>query len=198
MSDSSTGGVLAPLSTPPPEDGVLDAILQTLIAGITSLPGNMVRPRWQPIPLPMPEIGTDWCALGVTEEDPMRGVMFSAHDSTGDGSTTTQTVVELTVLASFYGPTARGNAALLRDGLMLPQNRESLQLINMGLVGMPSRTTFVPELVNEKTQRRADITFRLMAPYNRVWPILNLLKAQIAVTTDRGDTQSFTSPGATP
>ncbi len=196
MADSSTGGFLTPTSPPPPEDSSFDAIIQALAAGVTGLPGNLVRPRWEavssasPVPTAMPEVGVDWCAIGVVDEVPVRGQVISQHQASangGNGQTVTQTFAIVQVLASFYGPNCRGNASLLRDGLMVGQNREQLQLLSIGLVEMPSAIRFIPEMVNSQFQRRADVSFLLIVPFVRVYAILNLLAAQGTIQTDVGN-----------
>src|SRR4051812_9766277 len=54
--DSSTGGYLSPVvASSALQDAALDALLQQMVAGITGLPGNMVRPRWQPVTPKQPE-----------------------------------------------------------------------------------------------------------------------------------------------
>jgi len=53
-----------------PQDGQpLEDFMQSLVAGITNLPGNLVRPRWQPQPLPIPPHNVDWAAIGINSSD---------------------------------------------------------------------------------------------------------------------------------
>ena len=188
--DSSTGGYLTPTSAPPPEDYDLDAILQSVVVGCTGLPANLVRPRFQLIPPAQPENTTSWCAIGVVDEVPDSNII-SRHDGSADGSTKTQTTVTVQVMASFYGPAARGNAALLRDGLMVAQNREALQLQGIALMEMPGAIRFLGEISNQQTIRWADVSFRLRVPYTRVWAILNLLSAQGEILTDVGESDDI-------
>jgi hypothetical protein len=193
---SASGGYLFPSSALPPEDDAFDAIIQSLVVGITAIPGNLVRPRWQPIALPQPEAGINWCAIGVTEEDPQQGRPAITHDGAdngGLGSDTLQVNDEVEVLASFYGPNARSFANLFRDGLMLPQNREALEFPPPSgnaqqiyrIIQMPSPARFVPELVNQTTIRRVDVSFRVKRANVTVWPVENILSVEVELITDR-------------
>jgi hypothetical protein len=192
---SASGGYLAPSSALPPEDDAFDAVLQALVVGVTALPANLVRPRWQPIPPPQPAPLTNWCAIGVTEEEPFGSLGFVTHDGAdngGLGSDTLQVDDAVEVLASFYGANARQFANLLRDGLMLPQNREALEFPPPGgnaqevyrLFGMPSAARFVPELVNQITVRRVDVSFRIIRSSVTVWPVENILSADVVLNAD--------------
>jgi hypothetical protein len=193
--DSSSGGFLAPAANPlNTEDNALDAILQGLVVGVTAIPGNLVRPRWQPVPPPQPDQDTDWAAIGVVDEDPEPNVA-TVHSGAGNGSSTTYENDIITVLASFYGPTARGNANLLRSGLMVAQNRETMLVnTNLALLGIPGKSTFVPEIVNNVTVRRVDIELRFRRRTILVWPIDNLLVAKGTIATDDGASQPFAVP----
>ena len=196
--DSSTtaapngpGAFLAPLSSAPAEDAALDAILQSLVVGVTALPGPLVRPRWQAIPPPIPEITVDWAAIGVTEETTEPNV-DTLHQATGgpiDGLSTTLEWTELTVSCSFYGPNARGNAKLLRAGLMVAQNRETLYRQDLALKAIPGPTTFLGEIVNQQTYRRVDISFVLRRTVTRTWPVDNILSMHGTIYTDDGATE---------
>src|ERR1022692_10145 len=96
MADSSTtaspngpGAFLAPTSGfLNAEDDALDALLQGLVVGVTAIPGNLVRPRWQPVPPPQPDQNTNWCAIGVVDEEPEPNVS-TVHTAAGNGFSTT-------------------------------------------------------------------------------------------------------------
>lgn len=191
---SATGGYLAPSSALPPEDDAFDNVIQALVVGVTALPGNLVRPRWQPTPPPQPESTVNWCAIGVKEEDVQRGRAQITHDGAdngGLGSDTLQVNDEVEVLASFYGPNARQFANLFRDGLQVPQNREALALQGYRIPQMPTPGLFIPEIINQVTYRRVDMTFRITRANVTVWPIENLLEVQGDLITDRLE-QPFT------
>ena len=196
---SATGGFLAPSSASPIEDTALEDALTAIVAGVTGIDPTLVRPRWQVLPPKEPEITVDWCGVGVLNENPDAGNPSTVHnpdDNGGLGSSTTTQQSELVIMASFYGPNARGFASLLRDGLMIGQNREALFLLGMTLVSKPGAGVRVPELVNSQWRNRVDISFAIRRSISRTWPIENLLGAQITVQGDDGTSQEFTVDGA--
>ncbi|MBR8344226.1 phage neck terminator protein [Burkholderia ambifaria] len=181
--DSSTGGYLAPAAdAPPAEDDALDDLVHDLIAGITALSPDLVRPRWQPTVPKQPEPGTDWCAFGVQEQEPDAGPAIQ-HDGTGDGSDTYVRHQGLDVMCTFYGPRAKGYAQRLADGLAIPQNREQLQLQDMAFVGT-SVIRPAPDFVNQQWVRRYDMTVTLRRKITRTYAVLNLESVQATTSTD--------------
>lgn len=174
--DSSTGGYLQPLATSPPlEDAALDAVFQQLVAGLTGLPGSMVRPRWQPVVPKQPEPTQNWCAIGVTEDDP-DDYPAVIHQSTGNGHDNFYQHETLNVLASFYGPNSMSFAKLARNGLYIAQNREALMAAGFDVLEA-KRITAAPELVNQQWIRRYDLTIRIRRQVVRAYPVLNILSA---------------------
>lgn len=193
MTDSSTGGFLAPTSSLPAEDNALDSLLQALIVGVCGLPGNLVRPRWQPTPPVTPEANVDWCALGIVDEDPEFNISL-VHSGAGDGSSTSIDNDVLTILVSFYGPNARGNAKSLRTGLMIPQNRETLGAAGLSLMEIQGKSLFVPAIINQQTLRRVDISMRFRRRTSLTWAILNLLQMQGSIVSDTGPGDALLTP----
>ena len=181
------------MSTPIPfEDADLDAVFQSLIAGITGIDGTLVRPRWQPVPPQQPPQGTDWCACGVTVETSDAGPSI-AHDGTGDGSDTYIRHKAIEVFASFYGPNSKRNAGVLSDGLAVPQNTEGLLAIDMRWIECgPIRTA--PEFVNQQWIQRRDLVVRFRRKVTRIYPVLNLTSAAIAVEDDSSINLTVTVP----
>ena len=196
MTDSSTGGFLAPTSTLPVEDALLDNILQALIVGVCNIPGPLVRPRWQPKPPAQPDAMTDWAAVGVVDEDPEFNIslVHNGAANNGAGSSTSIDNDVVTVLASFYGPTARGNAKLLRTGLMIPQNRESLFNTGLQLLEIPGKSLFVPAIVGQQTVRRVDLQMRFRRRTQLTWAILNLEQMAGGLVTDVGPGDPLLTP----
>jgi hypothetical protein len=182
MPDSSTAGYLQPVGTSPPEDADLDAIFQKLIVGITGLPGNMVRPRWQPTLPKQPEPATNWCAIGVTDIEHDAN-SYEQHNPAGDGSDTFIRHEILSVLCSFYGVNALNYAAQARDGMYVAQNNSTLDQFEMGLVEVGSIRT-APELINQQWVRRFDLSMRIRRRIVRTYPILTILSAD--ATADSG------------
>ncbi|WP_334067261.1 LIC_12616 family protein [Burkholderia cepacia] len=173
MNDSSTGGYLAPaVDASPAEDDAFDDLVHDLIAGVTALPHDLVRPRWQPTVPKQPEPSVDWCAFGVQEQEPDAGPAIH-HDGTGDGHDTYIRHQDVDVMCTFYGPRAKGYAQRLADGLAIPQNREQLQLQDMAFVGVgPIRAA--PDLVNQQWVRRYDMSVTLRRKITRSYAVLNL------------------------
>ncbi|MBB3006038.1 phage neck terminator protein [Cupriavidus alkaliphilus] len=179
---SATGGYLAPTAPVPPEDDALDDLLQGLVAGVTGLPGNLVRPRWQPTVPKQPEPSVNWCALGVTEQENDAGPAIQ-HGPTGDGHDEYQRHQDIRLLCTFYGPAAKGYAQRLADGLAIPQNREQLRPNDMAFVSA-SEIRATPDFVNQQWVRRYDLTLLLRRKITRTYPVLNLLSAQVSTETD--------------
>ncbi|GHE70024.1 bacteriophage protein [Camelimonas fluminis] len=173
---SSTGGYLTPEAIPSPlEDDGLDDFLQAMVAGITGLPGKMVRPRWQPIPPKQPTPETDWSAIGITTRTPDDNAVV-IHRPDGEGADALQRHEEFDALASFYGPNCQQYAGRLRDGLSIAQNREPMQRLGMGLVNV-GNIVLLPELLNQRWLRRADLTVRIRRQIDRTYPVLNILSS---------------------
>lgn len=176
---SATGGFLVPGASPAPlEDDALDDLFQTLIAGLTGLPGDLVRPRWQVKPPKQPAPSVDWCAVGVTRQERDAGPVIT-HDplaSGGLGQDKVKRHEELGVLVSFYGPNAGKYAGLVADGAGILQNNELLQ---SNLVVFVNSDTIrqVPELVAEQWVKRRDLPLRFRREVVRVYPILNIVSA---------------------
>ncbi|MGS0981347.1 phage neck terminator protein [Burkholderia glumae] len=183
MNDSSTGGYLAPtVDVPPDEDDALDGLVHDLIAGVTALSPDQVRPRWRTTVLKQPAPDANWCAFGVSDQAPDASPVIQ-HDGTGDGSDTYIRHQGIEVACSFYGPNAKGYAQRLADSLAIPQNREALGVNDMAFDGV-SKIRAAPDFVNQQWIRRYDVTVTLRRKITRTYPVLNLLSASATSTTD--------------
>lgn len=181
--DSSTGGYLSPaVVSPPLEDDALDDLLQEMVAGITGLPGAMVRPRWQHTVPKQPEPSVNWCAIGVTVQTNDAGPAIR-HNPDGQGSDSYQRHQDMELLCTFYGPAAKGYAQMLVDGLAIPQNSEQLGVYDMKFVSAATIRA-APDLVNQQWVRRYDVTVALRRKISRTYAVLNLLSAQVHTETD--------------
>jgi hypothetical protein len=182
------------MSTPipaPAEDDALDALFQQAVTSITSLPGEWVRPRWQPTEPKQPDSTQNWCAIGVFLATPSAGPGIT-HIA-GDESATPPTadcdqVVRyetLEVLASFYGPNAKQYASMLRDGLSLPQNMEALEA---NLIGYQSTGPIrqASELVNQVWVRRQDMMLVFYRKVIRQYAVDSIVAANINIVDDSG------------
>lgn len=179
---SATGGYLTPTTAPPDDDLDLDVIFQGAVSGITGLQGSMVRPRWQPTEPKIPPIGTNWCGVGVTVTSPDD---FPSVEHQAAGQDILKRHEEIEVMASFYGVNSARNAKILRDGLFILQNIEQLKKKNIEFIDAGDIRAF-PELINEKWQKRNDITLRFRRQIVRDYAILNIDAANIHLIDDTG------------
>lgn len=173
--DSTVAGYLTPDANPAPlEDAELDKFLHDLIVGVTGLPGDMVRPRWQAEPPTQPERADDWMAFGVMDED---ADTYAATVHTIDSSEV-QRHEYIDILISSYGPHGRGNMKLLRDGLQVEQNRAALSANAMGLVET-GRIITAPSLAKDLWLNRFDMTMRLRRENRRVFGVKSIASGVI-------------------
>lgn len=177
----------------PAEDGALDALIQSAVVGIVGLPGNMVRPRWQAVPPPEPtDPATDWCAIGVTDEEPDDNATIIHHGS-GDADTSIGALpggwdeahrhITITVMATFYGAAACAKANVLRDGLFVAQNRDMLRAGGLALLDV-GPINMAPDLINSQWRRRVDMTMRFRRQVSRAYAVRNLNQASGTVIAD--------------
>lgn len=193
--DSATGGYLLPADAPAPaEDLDLDKIFQAAVRQITGLPGDLVRPRWQPNPPKQPEPHIDWCAIGITVTTPDDSPAITHHAENGGFSRLTRHE-GIQLLASFYGPHCKSIAARLRDGIGIPQNMEALRAFTIGLVDIGEIRAF-PELLNQQWVRRADMPLRFNRKITRDYAIRNVIAADIHLFDDTHVDETITVPPA--
>lgn len=164
------------------DDAQLALFLQQTVAGVIGIPGNLVRPRWQPNPPTQPPAGTDWVAIGVMERIPTD---YPRERVNSSGTLTQSRWETLDVLASFYGPNAGFNSSQLRDGLYIAQNRELLGTYGIRLRDVGSART-VPELVATSWLNRVDMPISLVRQLDRTYAILEMLSANIEFQTEAG------------
>lgn len=184
MSTSVTGGYTLPTSTvQPPRHLSLEQFLQTVLVGVSGLPGPLVRPRFQIEPPKQPDIAENWLAFSVMEERPdANGALLTD----GDGATTYQRHSDLSIQCSFYGPRALDYAELVRDGFQIPQNRDALTLADMGFVETTSALR-MPELINERWFNRFEMGIRLRREIKRTYAILPILSANGTISAVAGN-----------
>lgn len=205
---SASGGYLAPQSAVPSSDDAFEDFLQSVVAGITGLAGDKVRPRYQQGSIPIqPPASVDWCAVGPLSSEPMAQRAQIRHDPTGtivaagDGVDIITTWETTEVMASMYGPNAWRNAGFLSDGLMVPQNREALFHARVQLRRIGGRIQTSEILHQAISLRRVDIRVEFVRAIVREYPVFNLLSAQGAVVrraagTGQNVSESFTTPPA--
>ncbi len=192
---SATGGVLPPVPPLPIDDEALDAVFQSLVASITGLDGTLVRPRWQPVPPKQPPPATNWCAVAVVNVQPDAGPWI-------DYIAATNTSIEwdheeLTLLVSFYGPNAASFARLLRLGIAIPQNWESLTAQQIAYVTCDAIRK-VPELVNQQWIIRQDLSLTFRRKVEMTYAVQNLLLADINLIDDTTVDDTIIVPPGSP
>ncbi len=182
VTDSRYRGYLGPKDPPQPtplEDSDWIDLLHDLVAGVTSLDFDLVRPDWQRIPVNRPSIDTDWCGIGITntKADWMPVVL---HVSDGNGYDVFQRQEECTLLCVFYGPNTNKYASYLRDGLFIEQNLAELRSISATIVEVQDFTRSA-ELVQEQWWDRTDVNVIIRREIRRNYPVLNLLSARTQI-----------------
>ena len=119
--------------------------IQTVFAGVSGLPGPLVRPDWQPNPPKQPDGTVDWMGLGIESSTP------DANSYVGldaDENFVMQRHEDLEIVCQIYGPNALATARLIRDGFQVPSNIGALRYANMGFVEV-KQARRQPDLVNE-------------------------------------------------
>ncbi len=182
MPDSSTGGYLQQISGP--VEGLdLRRFLGTMLAGVSGLSPDLVRPAWQIHPAPIPDININWMAFAIlsrrAENDPYQvannsGLTMIVHE-------------EIDVLLTFYGPDCLQKAAEIRDGLGLSQNTEALRIAGMAVAQL-SDIIHAPELVNRRFFDRADTTLTLRREIRREYAVLDFVSSVGVIYANRAET----------
>lgn len=174
--DTSAAGYLVPTGNLPPvpyDDALLD-LLQPIFVGIGAFDPTLFRPDWQIADVPVqPEHAANWASLGIARE--RRDTFhYEAHVDSGAGYDYFQRTEEQDVLVSFYGPAGKANAMQLSDGLMIAQNRVPLEALKMGLVSVGDAVQ-LPALLNDRYQRRVDVTVTLRRCVERTYGVLTVV-----------------------
>lgn len=179
---SATSGYLVPLTTNGElNDEPLRVFFQQLIAGVTNLPGNMVRPRWQPEPPNMPAASVNWCAIGVVSRERDVNALVTHQ---GDSDLVYRTEI-LSVVATFYGPQCEQLSELFAMGLEVAQNREVMQQAGYGLVEVQN-AVMMAEQYNERWITRVDVDFKVRRAQLYQYPVLDLEGATGTITATDG------------
>lgn len=186
--NSSTGGPLLPNPPPAPqplEGDALMSFLQQWVANVSGLPGTLVRPRWQAEPPNIPNAATAWAALGITsrpsDKFPFVGHNVDSQDTPADMLIRHE---DLNMLVSFYDLGETGQAdfycAQFRDGIIIAQNREVLELAGFNLVESGDPTA-LPGILNTRWLYRVDLSVRVRRALVRTYPVLDVESADISI-----------------
>lgn len=184
--DSTASGYITP-EVAPLYDDALDDVLQAAVAGITGLPGPMVRPRLQREPASQPDASTDWAAVGYTNiQNDWQD--YEGHVATSDGGLGVDRLQHdelISVLCSFYGPNSARNEMTLRTGLQIEQNRTMLQANGLEFVEQSS-VVRIPALIKNAFVPRHDTTLTLRRRAEFIYAIRNIESASFETLTDVG------------
>jgi hypothetical protein len=165
--DSTQAGFLGPV-TDTLEGIAWENFLQELVAGITGLDPALVRPRWQPVPPTTPNVSVDWVGCGEGID------ILRRHEN-------------VTYSCSFYGPHSADLAAILRDGILVEQNRAVLRVNAVGLTEV-TEVRRATELFREQFRDRHDLNILLKREVRRTYNVRNLSRAIGTITaTDFAD-----------
>lgn len=188
--DSTVAGYLVPVQSPIYGDA-LDDVLHDVIAGITGIAGNLIRPRWQPEPPNQPDLNTDWVAFGInnTEEDIFA---FTREDANGLGTSIVERDEKLYYLISFYGPDSTINEKQFSAAIQLAQNRDALTAQNIGFVEM-QKPVVLPALLKEKWVRRIDATLVLRRRVGWTFQVRTVASASAGIDNEIFTTQVVVS-----
>lgn len=177
---SATGGYMAPTSSQPLPGGLtLTQFIQSVIVGISSYNGTLVRPKWQANPPKQPSIETDWIAFGIANILPDANAYTNLRQ---DGTYELQRQETMDIQVAFYGPNAAENISIFRDGFQVTQNLEALLSAGMGFKGISSAIRG-PDLLNERWVERYETVLTLVRLVQRVYPVLSFASASGTIHT---------------
>jgi hypothetical protein len=189
--DSSVAGFLAPFSLPIYDDP-LDDYLHGFLAALSTLPGALVRPRWQPEPPNLPNFATNWLAWGITDIDEDR-FAYQEQRSEDGGYAVVERDELLTMLLSFYGPKAGQLAKQVSNSVQLSQNRSYLRAQNMTVVEVMNQVR-VPALLKEKWVPRVDMRILFRRRASASYRIRTLEDFMAGLNNEHYVTQLGTNP----
>lgn len=148
---SATGGYVIP-SPRPSRDGIIDGI-GDMIAGVTGIARDLVRPRDQANPPKHPALDQIWVSFGIRSMTPDGGQLI-AHRKGKDAQVVRSDALD--VLVTIYGPDASDYATALADGLMVPQNRAELRRFALAVVNVGGAVS-LSEPLGGSTLKRVDV-----------------------------------------
>jgi hypothetical protein len=179
-------------------DGTLDDFLQYWVAGVSGLPPDNVRPRYQEqqptYPVDANGNGMDFAAIGVHGDARPLGYTYGQYNSTpaGLGSQDRVGWEEFDLLCSFFGKKAGFYSTNFKMGAEVGNNFEGLALVQMGLTWVGPRRR-APMLIKSLWTQRYDVMVTMQRAIITNYPVRYFLSAPIAVTTDSGFTSNRTA-----
>jgi hypothetical protein len=188
MPNSSTGGALLPAQTPAPLDGKdLLVFLNNFYVGITGMQGLYVRAAYQSEPPDLPDAGTAFMAFFIKDRKADKFPFVAWYPQASEYVLWRHEL--LSILCSFYDLGITGQAyalaELLRDGLAIPQNLETLFLNNMGLISVEDVLS-VPVLLKQRWVNRVDLQMTISRQIIRTYPVLSVQSFNGILVQDNG------------
>jgi hypothetical protein len=187
---SATGGYMLDVPPKPPSADDLQRALQTMATALSGIPGNLVRPRWQPMPPAQPDASVTWASIGVVhvEADDYPYIFHVGGVATPGSSTPGYDVMQrhmtITVIATFYGPECEDAASQMRDALYMNQNIWPLTQAAWLKLRTVEDLARAPELVNNQWIDRIDLRIQFRAQENRYYPVYDVAAAAVEIITD--------------
>lgn len=164
--------VLPTKTIQPPNGLTLEQFLQTVIVGISGLPGQMVRPKWQVAPPKQPDLNANWIGMGIDASTPNANAYLKEDDS--GTSFISQRIERLDIGLSIYGPNALHIYGLIRDGFQIPNNLFQFFNAGMGFIEVTAGQ-HVPDLVNERFINRVVTTVSIVRMVQRFYGVPSIV-----------------------
>lgn len=178
--NSATGGYLSSTLSPLPGSLSLEDFIHNVIAGVSGISNQLVRPKYQTNPPKQPPLETDWIAFSIQNIDPDT-FAYNGLDANGNDLLKRQQTIE--IQCSFYGPLSYENVNAFIDGFQIAQNLEALQIANMGFKET-SKPVRGPDLSNDRWVQRYEVSLFLVRQVVRTYPILSFASAMGTIHTD--------------
>lgn len=186
----TTPGYLNPSSTTPlPKQLTLTGFIQTVLTGVSSLPGPLVRPALQKDPPQDPDIEVDWMDFVIDMHRPDANAYLSSDN---DGVVSFQRNEDLEISCNVYGENAEVTYGLVRDSFQIQQNRAALFLNGMGFTKV-TEAKRVPDLVNERFRNKLAFSVMIQRMIRRTYSIQNIVSLSGTVNVVFGN-ESFLLP----
>jgi hypothetical protein len=156
------------------------------VLGAAVLAPELIRPYTQSIPPVVPDAGEAWMAFTIATEG---SDTFPWTDQVDDATVALQRHERMRMLCSVYDTGISGRAAeiaaLLRDGIAIPQNLETLFLAGMGLVAVEAEVA-LPSVLKTRWLWRVDQPVILTRQVDRLFAQQNIASANGTLKTDVG------------
>lgn len=161
----------------------LDTILQKWVAAILTdnLDSSLIRPMWQPVDTPYPDVGIDWCACAVRSIEPDINTYNILREDNVYEVHRHEFIEFATV---FYGERSMELCGILRDGCVLWQNRAIIEINGIYLTKIGD-TRRLPQLINQQWNNRVDFTLHLKRHVIHVYNVNSILTNQGIVQTNK-------------